>query len=142
MDYVSNAYHVLWENSTYTVQIITNSTPAEFMFNQSGNMISFNITGLDYSQGFCNITIPLDLLSGTFNVILDTTPATYSLTQNSTHSSIYFEYSHSTHEVQIIATVVILEFSNIIVMMSILFVLTVLMMSIMQNCHTIYCLAS
>ncbi|PVX26974.1 MAG: hypothetical protein CW716_04735, partial [Candidatus Bathyarchaeum sp.] len=82
--------------------------------------LSFNVTGLTGTTGFCNITIPENLLWGDFSVYLNGQPliegADYTRTYNGTHNSFYITYTHSTHMIEIAGTHVIPEYSSLIVL--------------------------
>jgi len=89
----------------------SNSTisPVPMTFVQQRNQLIFNVTGVDGNVGFCNITIPKEFLDEYFTVFIDDVRTNFVLTQNATHNSIYFTYTHSSHIVEIIATTVILK---------------------------------
>jgi parallel beta-helix repeat protein len=88
--------------SEYHVQIICNSTVSNFQFN--GTAISFNVTGVDGTTGFCRICIPTALMNATYKVFVNGTEVSYNLLpfSNETDSYLYFNYTHSTQEVIII----------------------------------------
>jgi hypothetical protein len=57
------------------------------------------------THGFCRISIPYEVMSEPFNVTIDGANPTYwnyTLYDNGTHRWIYFEYEHSTREIEII----------------------------------------
>jgi len=93
-------HKVLSNGITYTVSIFTNSCITNF----GDKTISFNVTGSADTIGFCNVTLPKEMLYGTFTVLIDGTPIDYTLTENATHTSLHFTYNHTTHYVQIIVT--------------------------------------
>lgn len=89
-----------------TVTVLSNSTIASFNFNQSLKRMSFNVTGSPGTLGFCNVTIPKNLLksetpSEIWTVTLDNVFTSFTLTANSTYTSLYFTYAHTTHKVKI-----------------------------------------
>ena len=88
--------------SEYHVQTICNSTISAFQFN--GTAISFNVTGEDGTMGFCRTCIPTAVMNDTYTVLVNGTAVPFSLLpcSNSTHSYLYFSYSHSTQDVVII----------------------------------------
>jgi hypothetical protein len=103
-------FSVVWEEGTFVVSVESNSTVSNFAFNQPDKEISFNVTGSDGTFGFCNVTIPKALLYaelGEWNVLIDGAPALPTITENKTHTSLYFTYTHSTHLIQIIGTWVV-----------------------------------
>lgn len=97
-------FDVIWEDVHYSVPTISNSTITHFLFNHTLAQIRLNVTGAPDTKGYCNITIPKALLYGNFTVLIDTSQVDYEQTENSTHTSLYFIYTHTTHYVQITAT--------------------------------------
>jgi len=106
----SVAYHVVTLNNL-TIEVSGRCRIYNYAFNQAEKMISFNVTGPDGMAGFCNVTIPKALLSANethpWVVSLDGSPIDYIKAENATHTFIYFVYTLSIHEVQIIGSWVI-----------------------------------
>jgi PKD repeat protein len=101
-------FSIVWGAETFIVSVESNSTVSNFIFSQPDKEISFNVTGEDGTIGFCNVTIPKALLYGEpWTVLIDGAPVPTTITENATHNSLYFTYTHSTHEIQIIGTWVI-----------------------------------
>jgi len=66
--------------------------------------IGFNVTGPDGTSGFSRIALPHTLLEPPYGVTFDNNPVTYiTLFENETLSILYFNYTHSTHEIVIVA---------------------------------------
>ena len=85
------------------VSIRTNSTVTNLSVNEAEGRISFNVSGPDGSLGYCNITIPHSVVEPPFEVEIGGLPMNFDiLWNNGTHSNIYLEYQHSTHEITII----------------------------------------
>ncbi|MDH5623793.1 MAG: hypothetical protein OEY39_04930, partial [Candidatus Bathyarchaeota archaeon] len=61
-------------------------------------------------------TIPAELLSGDLTILIDNVSKDYILTQNATHTSLYFTNSHSTHNIKIKGTTAIPEFPSFIIL--------------------------
>jgi len=100
-------FSILWGAETFTVSVESNSTVSEFVFSQPDKEISFNVSG-EAGIGFCNVTIPKALLYGEpWTVLMDGASVSSIITENATHTSLYFTYTHSTHTIQIIGTWVI-----------------------------------
>jgi len=105
---IEMVFDVVWDGITYPVAVISNSTVNNFNFSQPLKQISFNVAGPDGTVGFCNVTIPKQLLYGEpWTVLIDGISTPPTTTENATHSMLYFTYSHSIHKVQIIGTYVI-----------------------------------
>jgi len=105
-------FSIVWGEETFIVSVESNSTVSNFAFSPGTKSLSFTVNGTS-GTGFCNVTIPKALLHAApsdWAVLIDGTPLppiAVTLTENATHSCLYFTYAHSTHEVQIIGTWVI-----------------------------------
>ena len=126
-----NLYAGTWNEVAYNVTVSTNSTLANFDFNESSKEIKFD-TGSYISQsdgGFCNVTIPKDLLRCDslydWQILLNGTSIAYTPNQNDTHTLIYFTYGDINQNVQIIGTEVIPDFPTWTSILLILIMLTV-----------------
>lgn len=99
------AFNITSDGNIYIVTVFSNSTIASFDFNQSLEQISFNVTGPSDTLGFCNVTIPKNPMnrepSQVWTVTVNNTYTTFTLMENSTHTSLQFTYSHSIRNVQI-----------------------------------------
>jgi len=109
---------VVWEDFQYLVPIRSNSTVTDFIFNQTLAQVSFKVTSGSGTVGYCNVTIPNDLLWGEFTVQMDGNPPRESIRKdNATHISLYFTYDlQSTMTVQITGTEVIPEFPSFLIL--------------------------
>ena len=107
-----HVFEVVWDSEVFYVSVESNSTISNFYFNQSRKEIGFNVTGVDGTVGFCNVTIPKTLLQACpieqWIVLIDAHLPLYLIAkENATHTMLYFTYSHTTHQVQIFGTWVI-----------------------------------
>ena len=126
--------NVTWEDKTYPITIQSNSTVTHLVFNQPQAQISFNVTGPHGSKGYCNITIPKNLLKGpwTYTFEGDVFNVETKETENETHSFISFTYTHaSAFQVAIQGTWVIPEFSSASILL--LFMLTTLIVIVLPR---------
>jgi hypothetical protein len=64
-------FNVTWENKTYPIIVLSNSTVSNITFNQSKAQICLTITGSHGTKGYCNITIPKNLLRGPWTYIME-----------------------------------------------------------------------
>lgn len=121
-------FKVIWEEETYHVTTICNSTISAFQFNQEERILSFNVTDIDYTAGFCRITIPKALINETYTVLVDgeKVDVTVLPVSNSTRAFLYFTYSHSTREI-----VIIPEFPLVLILL--LFMSVTLIATIITN---------
>jgi len=100
-------FNVTLNNKTYQVSILSNSTIEDFLFNYTTEEIRINLTGPPSTTGFCNITVPKELVNGTFfAVLVDGVAVDYVYAENSTYCFFYFSYEHSTHNVTVLVTIV------------------------------------
>ncbi len=101
-------HHVVVGGFTFHVITEGNSTVSDFEFIQADKKISFIVAGANGAVGFCNVTIPKDLLEAPldqWNVQVDDTPLTSPellSTENVTHTFIYFTFTPGTHMVEIV----------------------------------------
>jgi len=105
-------FSIAWGEETFIVSVESNSTVGNFAFDRPSKEISLDATG-SAGTGFCNVTIPKALLHAApsdWAVLIDGVPLppiAVTLTENATHSCLYFTYAHSTHTIQITGTWVI-----------------------------------
>ncbi len=98
-------FNITTDGETHVVTTFSNSTIASFNFNQTLQQISFNVTGPSGTLGFCDVTIPRNLLESeppsVWAVTIDGINSTFSPTENSTHTTLQFTYGQATRGVQI-----------------------------------------
>jgi len=112
----------------FNVTMISNSTISNFNFSEPLKQISFNVTGPTDKAGYCNVTIPQELLQGNpWKVWVNTTDCTSlcSITGNNTHKFIYVPYTCSTNIIKIEGTSAIPEFTSALIL-SLFMILTML----------------
>jgi parallel beta-helix repeat protein len=91
----------------FNVTVISNSTVTGFhagiLLWPQGRFIWFNVRGRNGSTGFCRVSIPTDLMEGTFTVYINGTEIPYHLLpcSNANVSYLYFNYTYSTEQVSI-----------------------------------------
>jgi len=117
----ASKFNVLWEDKTYPVVVLSNSTIGQFSFTQSLSKINFEVSGESATAGYCNVTIPKALLraSATYpwTVRIEGTVWDYTISENDTHSFIHFTYSYaSALQVEIIGTWVIPELPSFLIL--------------------------
>jgi len=107
-------FDVVWEGVHYLVSTFSNSTVTHFIFTQTLAQISFNVSGTSGTLGYCNVTIPKNLLrDNPWTITIDGVPKTdFTQSSNDTHTFLYFNYTHSgTNHIVIKGTWVVPEFS-------------------------------
>jgi parallel beta-helix repeat protein len=107
---VFESFKVTWNNETYSVNTVSNSTLSNFNFSATAKTLTFNVTGAAGTVGFCRVAIPLSFMSGEWTVTINGTPISYSTSTDSNYTYIYFTYHHSTETVKITSTSAVREF--------------------------------
>jgi len=98
-------FNVTLNGENYYVTTFSNITITHFSYNESLGQISFNVTGPLGITGFCNLTIPKELVNDALIILVDNVPTNYIQTHNATHYFLYFTHTLSTHKIQIIGGV-------------------------------------
>jgi hypothetical protein len=99
------------------ITIYSNSSVSQFFFNQSLSEIKFEISGEIGTVGYCNLTIPKELLTGNpWTVAVNGEYLSFKSSENTTHSSLYFNYTCLNKLlIEIKGTWVIPEFSSLLI---------------------------
>ncbi len=110
------AHQIVVDGVTYNVITLSNSTIVTMNIDTYAKSLNFTTSGTDGTTGYVNLTIPKTLLNCPegltyWHVMMDNTDVTGSaiITQNSTHTFVYFAYSQSTHDIHITGTYVVPE---------------------------------
>jgi hypothetical protein len=105
-------HKIIANGQTFYVVTESNSTLYDLSFSIEKKALSFTVGGDAGTVGFCNITIPKNLLSGPYTIKIDneTLLNDYRPPTNGTHEFIYITYNHSKHTIEVIGTTVIPEF--------------------------------
>jgi parallel beta-helix repeat protein len=103
-----------WEGEKYNVNVVSNSTVSEFSFDPEGTRIRFNVMVETGTAGFCNVTIPKELVNAedSWTVRVDGASVTPTVNKDATSTYLYFTYNHSAKTVEIIGTDAIPEFPS------------------------------
>jgi hypothetical protein len=120
---ITKDHVVNWDVYSFDVTTLSNSTIDDFRFSQPDKHISFNVTVPSNMAGYCNLTIPMEMLGGPYVCLIDGSPITSVETSNSTHVSLYINYLEDGH-VEITGTTVIAEFPTGTVMLLIFVTIT------------------
>jgi len=119
-DVLTDVLHeILHEGETYFVRTLANSTVSDFLFSLGDMQISFNVSGPPNTTGFCNVSIPQNFLRGNpWTIMIDGTPLTdFILSENDTHTFIYFTYQHTSRYITIQGTWIVPEFSETVLIL-------------------------
>jgi parallel beta-helix repeat protein len=107
----------IWNNKSYSVGTVSNSTLSNFNFTPNAKTLSFNVAGTSGTMGFCRVAIPKTLMwcadLEDWVVTVNGTqvlPPNLNITTDANYTYVYFSYHHSTEAVQIQSTGVVPEF--------------------------------
>lgn len=97
------SFDIIWENISYIVTFHSSSIVTHFNFDQSYGKISFYVSGISGTDGYCNITLPKVLLKDPprISIVIDDVPASnITQTENTDQISIHFIYMQAnTHHI-------------------------------------------
>jgi hypothetical protein len=96
----------------YTFDVVSASEVRDMAFSEQDGQIDFTVEGINGTDGFCNVTIPRDLLyaePGEWDVLIDGEDTDYVAETNETATILHFTYEHSEHHVVIRGTEVLGE---------------------------------
>jgi len=116
---------IVFLTETFYVVTVSNTciTPVPMSFDQLHMMLSFNVTGINGTVGFVNITIPRALLYASptdWIVIVGGKAVEVTVVENTTYASLYFTFNSSSKTVYILGTSVIPEMTPNIFMLVLL----------------------
>ncbi len=112
---VEESFNVTVGETDYVITTVSNSTVSDLNFNLTSKQLSFNVSGPSGTTGFCNITVPAELMRGDFSLYLDDVALVedvdYTVSYNGTHYVFSVIYVHSSHVIELVSTDVVPEFA-------------------------------
>lgn len=97
-----------WAGKTYSINIVSNSTILDFRINTTERILAFNASGNNQTSGFSIITIPTVIVQtmwqNNFTIMIDNQPFPLTSWTDAGNTYIYINYSHSEHEITIMAS--------------------------------------
>ena len=119
-------YTVTPPGHSYVIKlVIANATPSQTIditrLINPPHAINYTVTGIDGTLGMCNITIPNEMLDGTYDVRINgglplDPPGLVVTHINDTHTSLYFTYYQSVNAIEITGTTAIPEFPSTVML--------------------------
>jgi len=91
-------HYVYVDGKPFYIETYSNSSIHDLTFSRASKKIRFLVSGIvPETKGFCNITIPVDLLNGPYTVRIDdsTVLSNYNSKTNGTHNFVYVTYNHN-----------------------------------------------
>jgi parallel beta-helix repeat protein len=94
-----------WNGTACLVEVVSNSTVSGFQLNTDTKTIGFNVTGSNYT-GFCRVIVPNSIIEDMWNrnysVLVNNEPCSFMNWTDATNTYIYFQYTHSEHDISIV----------------------------------------
>jgi parallel beta-helix repeat protein len=113
---VEKSFNVTVGETDYIITTCSNSTVSDLSFNQTLKQLSLSVSGPSGTTGFCNITVPAELMSGDFSLYLDDVALVegvdYTESFNGTHYLFSVTYVHSSHVIELVSTNVVPDFAG------------------------------
>lgn len=129
-----NSMSVKAEGHDFDVQVASNSTSvSNLSFDEQNKKLSFTVQGDTGTKGVTEITIPKSLLSGDLTVMIDGQAMAQSdvveTASTDTETTLELNYHHSTHQIDIVGTNAVPEFSSVASLVLVASVLAVVAIS-------------
>ncbi len=129
-----NAFAVKAEGNDFDVQIASNSTNvSDLKFDEQQKKLSFTVQGQTGTKGVAEVTIPKSLLSGDLTVMIDGQVMAQSdvIETADTNDEVTLElnYHHSTHQIDIVGTNAVPEFSSLVSVVLVFSIISVIILS-------------
>ncbi|CUR52310.1 conserved exported protein of unknown function [Nitrosotalea devaniterrae] len=129
-----NSLSVKAEGHDFDVQVASNSTSvSDLNFDEQNKKLSFTVQGDAGTKGVTEITIPKSLLSGDLTVMIDGQAMAQSdvveTASTDTATTLELNYHHSTHQIDIVGTNTVPEFSSVVSLVLVASVLTMIVIS-------------
>lgn len=81
-----------WQQASYPVIMISNSSLSNFIFNQTLKQISFNASGINGVNSYTSVEIPKTFMEGPFRIIINGEEIQAEETENATHTVVSFNH--------------------------------------------------
>jgi hypothetical protein len=102
----SNSFPVNYNDATHNIAVESNSAIADWKFYPASSSIQFTAQKINYTTGYCNVSIPKTLMQKPFTVTMGSHTISSTLTENSTYYQVYFTNTRSSVPIQITGTLI------------------------------------
>ncbi len=99
----SRSYNI----NSQVVGVVSNSVISDFKYSAASTSIQFTTQGINYTEGYCNVSIPKDLMNPPFVVTQGSQRLDSTFTENSSYNELQFTNTRSATPVQIAGNPVI-----------------------------------
>lgn len=100
----SNSFTTVINGTQQNIVVVSDSAISNYEFNSASNSIQFKAQGINFTTGYCNVTIPKTLMQSPFTVSSGSRPITATLTENSNYYQLFFTYTRNSSTLQITGT--------------------------------------
>lgn len=97
----SNSFTANYNGAPQNIAVVSDSDISTYQFNSASSSIQFTAQGINYTTGYCNVSIPKTLMQEPFKVTQGSQTITVMLTENSTYYQVYFTTTRSSIPIQI-----------------------------------------
>lgn len=97
----NNIFPVNSNDGTQNIAVLSNSAVENWQFNSASNSFQFATQLINYTQGYCNVSIPKTLMQKPFTITQNSHAITSTLTENSTYYQLYFTNTRSSIPIKI-----------------------------------------
>jgi hypothetical protein len=108
-------FNVSVDDADYVVGTCSNSSISGVSLNVGLKRLQLTVEGEEGTSGFCNVTVPAELMSGDFLLYLDDSflveDVDYVESFNGTHYLFSIQYMHSSHVLELFSTNVVPDFT-------------------------------
>jgi hypothetical protein len=108
VDVAQATCNVMVGETEYTILMVSNSSVPlgeHLLYDDSNKTLTFNLTGPSGYPGFCNVTIPKQVMNGTYAILVNGTAVAYTQTENATHYILNFTYSQGFNQIKVLLTI-------------------------------------
>jgi len=100
----SNSFTANTDGTPKTIAVVSDSAISNYEFNSASSSIQFKAHGINFTTGYCNLSIPKALMQSPFTVTSDSRMITATLTENSTYYHLFFTHTRNSSPIQITGT--------------------------------------
>jgi hypothetical protein len=97
-------FPVNYNDATHNIAVESNSAIADWHFNSALSSIQFTAQKINYTTGYCNVSIPKTLMQKPFALTQGSHIMSSTLTENLTYYQVYFTNTRSSVPIQIAGT--------------------------------------
>ena len=109
------SFNVTVEDTNYAIETSNNSSVSDLTFNLDLKRLRLSVDGETGTAGFCNFSVPAELMSGDFSLYLDDVALVEGVDYTELYNGINYlfnvNYIHSSHILELFSTSVVPDFA-------------------------------